>query len=184
MFTPTNRALSTSTGRDFARNVATALQRPSPSAPLVCDAPAHQGRGNAALYELARVQRLALRELVDPEMEPGPEFDINADTPDHEMEPLDPSIESSIGRVTVTGDEDSVTITAEDGETIVSVTDEGGGEIGVDVEDTADVLLAAKPQQRVIVEGDDTQVTITAEEGETLIADEVDGAVIVEVDEP
>jgi len=43
--------------------------------------------------------------------------------------------------VTVTGDESSVTITAEEGETIVGVTEEDDGNIEVLVEDTSDVLL-------------------------------------------
>ena len=136
------------TGRDFAHAVATTrVNSTAPGAPTF--APAHQGRGNAALYELARIERMARRsDIVDPDLEPPPEFDINSPTPDHDMEPLDPSIESSVDRVTVSGDEDQVTITAEDGETIVSVTDDDG-DVEVDVEDTADVLLAHQPQQRV-----------------------------------
>jgi hypothetical protein len=43
--------------------------------------------------------------------------------------------------VTVTGDESSVTITAEEGETIVAVTEDDNGNVEIEVEDTADLLL-------------------------------------------
>jgi hypothetical protein len=116
-------------------------------------APAHQGRGNGALAladRIAAQARAAIaREDVTPEMEPDnpsltteePDEDWtdNEDVTD-ELEPFDPSIESAL-RVTVTGDESSVTITAEEGETIVAVTEDEHGNVEVEVEDTADVLL-------------------------------------------
>jgi hypothetical protein len=120
--------------------------------------PAHQGRGAAALGLADRIiaqeaaPRPVAREDVTPEMEPespsitteesDEDFDDNEDvTPD--MEPYDATIESALGqRVTVTGDENSVTITAGDGETIVAVTEDDHGNIEVEVEDTSDVLLS------------------------------------------
>jgi hypothetical protein len=118
---------------------------------------AHQGRGSAALYLADRIIAQArapvlAREDVTPEMEPespsitteetDEDFTDNEDvTPD--MEPYDATIESSLGeRVTVSGDENSVTITAEDGETIVAVTEDDHGNVEIEVEDTSDVLLS------------------------------------------
>ena len=124
--------------------------------PFAAPATAHQGRGNAALVLADRIARQAAatvaREDVTPEMEPespsltteepGEDFTDNEDVTD-DMEPFDPSIESAFQpeRVTVTGDESSVTITAEEGETIVAVTEDDHGNVEVEVEDTADVLL-------------------------------------------
>ena len=122
--------------------------------PFVAPPPAHQGRGSAALAladRIAAQSRAATvtREDVTPELEPdnpsltteepGEDFTDNEDVTD-ELEPFDPSIESAL-RVTVTGDESSVTITAEEGETIVGVTEEDDGNVEVLVEDTSDVLL-------------------------------------------
>jgi hypothetical protein len=114
---------------------------------------AHQGRGAAALGLADRIIRQAQpvqREDVTPEMEPfspaitdeepGEDFTDNEDvTPD--MEPYDATIESTL-KATAEGDETSVTITAEEGETITAVTEEDEGDISVEVEDTADVLLS------------------------------------------
>ena len=116
--------------------------------------PAHQGRGSASLAladRIAAQSRAAIlaREDVTPELEPDSpsltteesdeDFTDNEDVTD-ELEPFDPTIESTL-RVTVTGDESSVTITAEEGETIVAVTEDEHGNVEIEVEDTADVLL-------------------------------------------
>jgi hypothetical protein len=128
----------------------------APVGPL--PAPAHQGRGGASLALADRIiaQSLAARpvqrEDVTPELEPdnpslttdepGEDWTDNEDVTD-ELEPFDPTIQSALGsRVTVTGDENSVTITAEDGEMIVAVTEDDHGNIEVEVEDTSDVLLS------------------------------------------
>jgi hypothetical protein len=129
--------------------------------PRACDAPAgppspapaHQGRGGAALgladAIAARHRALLTREDVTPEMEPespslttdepDEDFDDNEDVTD-ELEPFDPSIESSL-KATVTGDDTEVTITADEGETIVAVTEDDDGSIEVDIEDDADLAL-------------------------------------------
>jgi hypothetical protein len=124
--------------RVFVAPSTTAARPAAPPAPVVARAPvAPQPAVSAPPIR---------RELVDPDLEPPPSFDINSPTPDHDMEPLDPSLESSgeaeVERVIVEGDEDSVTITAEDGEEIVSVVDDDG-DVYVEVEDTSDVLLSA-----------------------------------------
>jgi hypothetical protein len=121
--------------------------------PIAAPMPAHQGRGNAALGLADRIAAQAratiAREDVTPEMEPespsltteesDEDFTDNEDVTD-DTEPFDPSIESAL-RVTVTGDESSVTITAEEGETIVAVTEDDNGNVEIEVEDTADLLL-------------------------------------------
>lgn len=190
------------TGRAFTRAVAAGSGTPPTVAASSLGAglpsPAHQGRGSAQLALADRILRQAAasgvvtREDVTPDLEPlspsltdeepGEDFTDNEDVTD-ELEPFDPSIESQF-RATVTGDENSVTITADEDEDIVAVLEEDNGDLEVLIEDSDDVLLAAPPaKQRVIVEGDDQEITITAEEGETLYIDEADGAVIVEVEE-
>jgi hypothetical protein len=122
-------------------------------APLGPPGPAHQGRGAASLGLADRIIRQAQpvqREDVTPEMEPespsisteesDEDFTDNEDvTP--ELEPYDATIESAL-KATVEGDDTSVTITAEEGETITAVTEEDDGDISVEVEDAADVLLS------------------------------------------
>jgi hypothetical protein len=117
----------------------------------------HQGRGSAALWLADRILAQAqaspvTREDVTPEFEPespsitteeeDEDFVDNEDvTPD--MEPYDATIESALdARLLVEGDEDQVTITAEEGETIVAVTEDDEGDLVVEVEDTSDVLLS------------------------------------------
>lgn len=159
----------------------------------------------AHIRELDRVNR----EDVTPELEPfSPslesgepgDFDEeeNEDVQD-EMEPFDPTIESSIDRVSVSGNEDEVTITAEDGETIVGVLEEDSGDLEVLVEDTGDVLLAAPDAPRIALEArlmpissirvavsratieehEDGSVTIHPDSGEYLDASEMAGGDVV-----
>ena len=187
-FTPINRAYA-------AQSRAAAVSPP----PTSDSGLAHQGRGNAALMLADRIaaqsRAVLAREDVTPEMEPhspsltdeesGEDFGENEDVTD-EMEPFDPTIESAFRRrVTVTGDEGSVTITAEEGETILGVIEDEHGNVEVEVEDTADVLLTApQPRVRATITGNEDEITITADEGEVLDWSESDdGDVMVHVDD-
>jgi hypothetical protein len=129
----------------------------APLGPPPAALPAHQGRGNASLaladHIIARdaaTRPVVTREDVTPELEPdnpsltteepGEDFTDNEDVTD-ELEPFDPTIESTF-RATAIGDETSVTVTAEDGESITAVIEDGDGDVSVEIEDTADVLLS------------------------------------------
>lgn len=133
---------------------------------------AHHWRADHALRQADRIAHLA-RENVSPDMEPI-DPDVNDDVPWQDMEPMDPTVDdedegydeepiddmgdptalaldASVQKVIVSGTEDEVTITAEPGETIVAVI-EDGDDIHIEIEDTADVLLAYPENDTIIAE--------------------------------
>ena len=141
----TNRSAPPPVNRLFTPSTRAGVGESAPAV-IAPDAPAHQGRGNAALYLADQIGRAATpvaREDITPEMEPhspsltdeesDEDFDENEDvTP--ELEPNDPSIESARKvKATVTGDDQEITITAEEGEVLDA--SEVGGDVIVHVED-------------------------------------------------
>jgi hypothetical protein len=189
---------------------------PPPRAPAlggtapVTQGTAHQGRGNAALYMLDRIAAQArtavmTREDVTPEMEPlspslpsgdelaDSEFDDDNEDVAPDMEPFDPSIESALRATAEENADGSVTISPEEGEEIVAVVEDDHGDVEVEIEDSADVLLTApalnmpRPPRLAraqVEEHDDGSVTITPDEGEVLDVSEMgDGDLAVHVEE-